>query len=75
MELLKTEMSFLDTYPLEIGIFIIVLTKILILIEVITTYKTEEKSEKFLTWKKFFKNYLFLILMLVYGIYLIFKNI
>ena len=68
-------MDVFDKYPLEIGIFIVVLAKIIILIQLITTYSSQAKSDKFLTATSFIKNYLFLILMLVHGFFLTFKNI
>lgn len=68
-------MDFFNNYPLEIGIFIVLICKILILIEVITANKSENNKSKFMTWKLFLKKYLFLVVILIYGISLIFRNI
>ena len=72
---METLNYFFETRALETGIFIVVLSKIIIFIELFTTYKSKSKSDKFVSVKSFLKNYLFLISMLVYGFFLIFKNI
>lgn len=59
---------------LETGIFIVVLCKLIIIIQLITLNKSDEKSSKRITFKTFFKDRLFLILMLIYGLLLIFRS-
>lgn len=68
-------MNFFDKYPLETGIFIVILCKIVILVNLISTTKADDKRSKFVSFKEFLKNYIFLIIMMCYGFYLIFKSL
>jgi len=68
-------MEFIDTHPIQTGIVFVLISKLLIFIQVISTNKDDEKSKRFMTWNRFFKEYLYLVFFLIYGLSLIFRNI
>lgn len=64
-----------EVHAMETGIFIVILCKIVIIIQFFISNNTDEKKSRKITFKSFFKNWLFLILMLFYGLSLIFRNL
>ena len=72
MNILK---NIFEVHATETGVFIVVLSLILIIIQIITADKSEKESSKFITLKSFFKDWLYLIIMLFYGLILIFRNL
>ena len=71
---MKTLKNIFEVHALETGVFIVILCTILLIIEFITANKFNIKNKRFITCKSFFKDWLFLILMLFFGLSLIFKN-
>lgn len=64
-----------EVHAMETGVFIVILCKIVIIIKFFISNNTDEKKSRKITFSSFFKNRLFLILMLFYGLSLIFRNL
>ncbi len=64
-----------ETNAVETGIFISVLCIIVLILEIITIEKSSNKKFKSITWKFFFNNLLYPLLMLFFALRLIFTNL
>lgn len=64
-----------EVHAVETGITIVVLCLIIIIIQLITSNKSDDKSLRLITFKSFLKDWLFIILMLIYGLSLIYRNL
>ena len=64
-----------ESKAVETGIFISVLCIVVLILEIITIENSANNKSKSITWKFFFNNLLFPLLMLFFALRLIFTNL
>ena len=67
--------NILELYPIQVGLVIILVCIVLFLTEIFTSDLQKKKNQQIISWKIFFKKWFFLVIFIIYGLVLIFKNI
>jgi hypothetical protein len=72
---MNTLKNIFEVHATETGVFITLLSLTVIIIQIITADKSNIDNSKFRKLKSFFRDWFFLLIMLFYGLILIFRNL
>jgi uncharacterized protein with PQ loop repeat len=72
---MNTLKNIFEVHATETGVFIVVFSLLLIIIQIITVDKSKKENSKFITLKSFFRDWFYLIIMLFYGLMLVVRNL
>ncbi len=72
---MNTLKNIFEVHATETGVFIVVFSLLLIIIQIITVDKSKKENSKFITLKSFFRDWFYLLIMLFYGLTLVVRNL